>query len=335
MINPEIIELINKAEKIVCIAHKGPDGDAVGSTVALSTFFKKMGKKSQVVLPNKVPDYLAFLPYSDLVINGDSMEIMSEMEITNADLIFCLDFNHPSRVGNLEKFLLKAKGKKIMIDHHLNPSDFCDHVLSKPEVSSTCQLVYDFMKEIKEENIYSEDIMQCIYTGIVTDTGSFRFSSVDANTHYIAQKFIENGFKHEIIHREIFDQNKLNRLQLMGYCIHKKIEILKEEKVGVLSVTQNELKEFGCNKSDTEGFVNMVLSIIGVEVALFLIEQDTLVKLSLRSIGNWHVNEIMNNHFNGGGHKNAAGGQFEGTIDQAILYFKENVIPEISTYNHA
>jgi phosphoesterase RecJ-like protein len=334
MITTEIRNLIDNSERIVCVAHQGPDGDAVGSTTALASFLKKIGKKVEVILPNKVPEYLKFIPNTYKVMDADNMLVLSEIEMQKADLIFCLDFNQPHRVGKLEKILVQSKAKKIMIDHHLHPNDFCDITISHPEVSSTCQLVYQFMAEINEELIYSDDIMTSIYTGILTDTGSFRFSSVDAQTHRIAQKFIEHGFKHEKVHREIYDQNKLNRMQLMGYCIHQKLKIDSENKVGILTITSEELKRFNCQKSDTEGFVNMVLSIIGVEIALFIIEQEKESKLSLRSVDNWHVNEIMNEFYAGGGHKNAAGGQFKGTPAQASYHFSTTVIPVIDKFFH-
>lgn len=325
---------LDQVENIVCIAHKGPDGDAVGSTVALATFLNKMGKNAQVVLPNPAPPYLQFMPKTDKIINHDNHPEQAKKLLAEADLIFCLDFNTPARVGTLEKALVESKAYKVMIDHHLYPADFCNEIISKPEISSTCQMVFDFMATIDETLIYDQEIMTSIYTGILTDTGSFRFSSVDGRTHEIAQKFIDKGFDHERIHREIFDQNKIERMKLMGYCIHQKMEILEESSLGILTITQEELNEFSCEKSDTEGFVNMLLSLEGVEVAGFFIQQGEMTKLSFRAVGNWNVNEIMSEYFEGGGHKSAAGGQFKGDPEETVHFFYENVLPTLSKYHH-
>lgn len=332
MITAQIKDQLEKAHKIVFTAHKGPDGDACGSTLAMYYFFKQLGKDVSVVLPNPVPNYLSKIPGSNLVINFEFQEKLATQTLQDADLIFCLDYNNPSRVGQMEEALLQADSFKIMIDHHLYPVDFCDAVISKPEISSTCQLVYDFMDALDNSKLYTQEIMACIYTGILTDTGSFRFSSVDARTHEIAMKFKEHGLDHEIIHRHLFDDNRPERMQLLGYCINQKMKLFLDKKVGFLSLSSQELKTFNCTKQDTEGFVNYLLSMQGIEVAAFFIEQNNEIKLSLRSVGNWHVNKIVSDHYNGGGHQSAAGGQFKGSMDELYAHFETTVFPKLETY---
>lgn len=333
MITDQIKEYINKANKIVFTAHKGPDGDACGSTLAMYYFFKQLGKDVSVVLPNPVPNYLRKIPGSELVINYEFQEELATQTLLDSDLVFCLDYNNPSRVGNMEGALQQAKAPKIMIDHHLFPVDFCDAVISKPEISSTCQLVYDFMDALDSTKIYTPEIMACIYTGILTDTGSFRFSSVDARTHEIAMMFKKHGLDHEIIHRNLFDDNRPERMQLLGYCINKKMQLVLDKKIGFLSLSADELKSFNCTKQDTEGFVNYLLSMQGIEVAAFFIEQKDEIKMSLRSVGNWHVNKIVSEHYNGGGHQSAAGGQFKGSIEELYKHFTTIVFPKLESYH--
>ncbi|MGB0870105.1 MAG: DHH family phosphoesterase [Flavobacteriales bacterium] len=333
MLTKEILEKIEEANYIVFTAHKGPDGDACGSTLAMYYFFKQLNKKVDVVLPNPTPNYLRHIPGSDLVVDFETQQKKATECLEQADFIFCLDYNHPSRVGQMEEALLKATGTKMMIDHHLNPADFCDFVVSKPEISSTCQMVFDFLQAYDESKIYTPEIMKCIYTGILTDTGSFRFSSVDARTHEIAMKFKEHHFDHEIIHRQLFDDNKPNRMKLLGYCINQKMQLFLEKKIGFLSLTSEELKSFDCTKQDTEGFVNYLLSMQGIEVAVFFIEQANEIKMSLRAVGNWHVNEIVSEYYNGGGHQSAAGGHFVGEMQDLQKHFEANVFPKLETYH--
>lgn len=332
MITAQIKEQINLSQNIVFTAHKGPDGDACGSTLAMYYFFKQLGKEVSVVLPNPVPNYLSKTPGSDLVIDFEFQEGLATKTLKEADLIFCLDYNNPSRVGHMETALLDTEAFKIMIDHHLYPVDFCQAVISKPEISSTCQLVYDFLVEFDEEKIYTPEIMACIYTGILTDTGSFRFSSVDARTHEIIMKFKQHNFDHEIIHRQLFDDNRPERMQLLGYCINQKMKLFLDKKVGFLSLSAQELKEFDCTKQDTEGFVNYLLSMQGIEVAAFFIEQNNEIKMSLRSVGDWHVNKIVSDHYNGGGHQSAAGGTFKGSMEELFDHFQINIFPKLDSY---
>lgn len=332
MLTQQIKNKLEKAEKIVFTAHKGPDGDACGSTLAMYYFFKQFGKDVSVVLPNPVPNYLSKISGSDLVVNFEFQTAKATELLSEADVVFCLDYNNASRVGDMETELLQSKAYKIMIDHHLFPADFCDVVISKPEISSTCQMVFDFMEEYDESKIYLPEIMNCIYSGILTDTGSFRFSSVDARTHEIAMKFKQHNFDHEIIHRQLFDDNRPERMQLLGYCINKKMKLFLDKKIGFLSLTSEELNVFNCTKQDTEGFVNYLLSMQGIEVAAFFIEQKNEVKLSLRAVGNWHVNKIVSDHYNGGGHQSAAGGQFKGSVEELEQHFEKTVFPILDTY---
>jgi phosphoesterase RecJ-like protein len=215
----------------------------------------------------------------------------------------------------------------VMIDHHQDPSDFADIMFSVPGISSTAQLVYEFIENMGWSSLLTQDIAECIYTGLITDTGSFRFSSVDARTHEIASKLIEVGLKQAHIHQRLFDNNKESRLKLLGYCLSEKLEVLPEYKTAVMSLSQEELDRFHFVKGDTEGFVNYALSIDGVIFTAFFVQNENKVKISFRSLNDFRANLLSKKHFSGGGHINAAGGVHEGSLDEAIQKFK-TILPD-------
>lgn len=318
---------LEKQPNILITTHRGPDGDAMGSSLALYQVLKALGHKVSVVVPNSYAEFLHWLPCNDDVVEFEGNEEIAEQHINEAELIFCLDFNDLRRTDMMCKALEQSSGKFVMIDHHQDPSDFADMVFSEPNICSTAQLIFDFIEDMAWKDLLNIDIAKCIYTGMVTDTGSFRFSSVDARTHEIAAALINLGLDQADIHQKLFDNNKESRLKLLGYCLSEKLEVLPEYHTAIMSLSIEELDKFNFEKGDTEGFVNYALSINDVVFTAFFIQYDEKVKISFRSLKDFRANLLSVKHFNGGGHINAAGGMYEGTLEEAIAKLKK-VLPE-------
>lgn len=324
----EITKSIQAANHIVITSHKSPDGDSIGSSVALYEFCKSLGKEAVICHPDPAPDFLLWLPAASGILNMEQQPGIVRGLMQEADLIFCLDYNETSRVGNeMQVVLENAKAKKILIDHHLNPSDFPDIVLSETSVCSTSQLIYDVIECSGSIELLNPEIGTAIYLGIMTDSGSFRFPSVQVRTHHILAKLIEIGVKHYEVHENVFDTNTVDRLRLRGYACSEKLEILDAIQVAIISLSKEELKRFNHQKGDTEGLVNVALSIQGMRAAVLFTEADGYVKISFRSKGKENpVNMLASDHFQGGGHANASGGRFDGSLENAIKLFKEVVV---------
>ncbi len=325
-------KLLSTSKKIVLTSHRGPDGDALGSSLGLSKVLKDLGHDVAIVLPDGFPDFIAWMSGADDIVLFSQNSEKAIQLIESAEVLFALDYNSPGRIADVEPYFTASKAYKIMIDHHINPADFCDEFISKPEISSTSQLIYEFLEAMGWEDKLSIEGMECLYAGIVTDTGSFRFSSVDVGTHRVASKFIESGMNNAKVHQLLFDNTEASRLRLLGYCLNEKLEIFQNNQSAFISLTQEELDQFNCSKGDTDGFVNYALSLKGINLAVYFVEQNGIVKLSTRSIGDLAVNRICSDLFSGGGHMNAAGGIFEGTLDEAKDYFKQNVFLNLEQY---
>lgn len=318
---------LEKQPNILITTHRGPDGDAMGSSLALYQVLKALGHKVSVVVPNSYPKFLHWLPFNNDVVEFEGNEELAKQLINEAKLIFCLDFNNLRRTDTMCKALEESSGKFVMIDHHQDPSDFADIIFSESNICSTAQLIFDFIEDMAWRDLLNIDIAKCIYTGLVTDTGSFRFSSVDARTHEIAAVLINMGLDQANIHQKLFDNNKESRLRLLGYCLNKKLEVLPEYHTVIMSLSIEELDKFNFEKGDTEGFINYALSINGIVFTAFFIQYDEKVKISFRSLKDFRANLLSVKHFNGGGHINAAGGMFEGSLEEAIAKLKK-VLPE-------
>lgn len=325
----EIQKLLIPENKIVIITHYNPDGDAIGSSLGLKHFLKAKGLNAEVIVPNDFPKFLKWMPESKQIIIADYKRKIAGEAIYNADLIFVLDFNASHRSGNLVgPWLEKARAKKILIDHHQQPDDF-DFVYSDVTIPATSQMIYHFIEELGEENLVNKEIAECLYTGIMTDTGGFRFRSTSATTHRITAKLIENGADPAMITSNTWDTNTVSRLHLLALILGR-IEVVKDGKVAILWLKRDELKEFGFQKGDTEGFVNYGLSIMGTQVSAFFMEDlyDDFIKISFRSKDQVDVNQFSRNHFQGGGHINAAGGKYYKSIEETIEDFKEKIEAE-------
>lgn len=325
----DIRKFLNPENKIVIITHYNPDGDAIGSTLGLKHFLKAKGVDAEVVVPNDFPKFLKWMPEAKKITIADYKRKKAADLIFEADVIFILDFNASHRAGNLvAPWIEKSKATKILIDHHQQPEDF-DFVYSDTKIPASSQMIYHFIEALGEENFVNEDISNCLYTGIMTDTGGFRFRSTSATTHRIIANLIEQGADPATITSNTWDTNTVSRLHLLSLILSR-IEIVKDGKVAILWLKRNELKEFGFEKGDTEGFVNYGLSILGTKMAVFFMEDlyEDFIKISFRSKDEVDVNQFARKYFHGGGHINAAGGKYFKNIEETIEDFKEKIEEE-------
>lgn len=311
--------------RILITTHHKPDGDAMGSSLALYNFLIKQGHQVQVVTPTDYPEFLHWLPGNEQVMDfsADENKEKTEKLLQQVDMVFCLDFNRLSRINEMGEMVRASSALKILIDHHLDPEPFDDFRLINTKASSTCELVYEFISLMGGILLIDKDIANCLYTGIMTDTGSFRFPSTGSEVHRIVAALIDAGAENAKIHDLIFDSNSLSRLQFTGYCLKEKLEVFEEFNTALMSVSKDELNAYHIQTGDTEGLVNFALSIKGIKFAALIIERKDQVKLSLRSKNDFPVNEIAATYFNGGGHKNAAGGQTIESLADTIRKFKE------------
>lgn len=323
----DIQEIIRESKNIVVTTHKSPDGDAVGSSLALSFFLQKIGKNATVITPDNFPDFLKWMPrINDVVIYNEQQKKVQEA-INDADLVFCLDYNDLNRIGNLKDELLDNPVTKIVIDHHQEPTDFADKYFVDVNACSTAQLVYEFLEQLNELDKLDKATAECLYVGIMTDTGSFKFPSTSAKTHRIIAHLIELGVNNSKIHENVYDNYSEHRLRLMGYSLTSKLKIFKEYNTAVIGLTQKELDEYSYQTGDTEGLVNYPLSIKEIKFSILVTEKNGLVKMSFRSQGNFPANIFAKNHFNGGGHINAAGGISNCSVEETISLI-ESYLPK-------
>ncbi len=326
--------LIDQAKHIVITTHVGPDGDAIGSSMGLYHFLKGMGKDVTVITPNPFPDFLKWMKDTDKIIRYTE-ETEKATELTNqSDLIFCLDFNDLSRVDKYTAVLTAATAPKIMIDHHEQPKDFAEVMFSDPHKSSTCEMIVDFIEEMDGDKFYTADLAACLYTGLVTDTGSFRHSCTHPSTHRAAAKLIEKGANNSKIAELVNDTGTFDRLRLIGYALSNKMVYLPEYKTIYFSLSLEELERMNYQDGDTEGLVNYGLSIQGVVMSVYFRESEEKIKISFRSKGGFSVQELAKAHFNGGGHFNASGGASYVPLNDTIQKFLD-VLPEFKSKLHA
>ena len=317
----EFKKFIATKRRIVITTHWSPDGDAMGSSLGLYWLFKYMGHQVTVIVPNDYPSFLNSLPGNNKVINSSHDNVKSNNNIKKAELICCLDYNSLKRIDKMGDELKKSNAFKIVIDHHINPENFAQFYYHDVTSSSTSQLVFELIEELGLKSLMHKNIANCLYTGILTDTGSFRFPSTTAYTHRIAAELIEFGANNSEVYNKIYDDNSVDRLRLLGYCLEKKMKLYPELNTGLIYLSEKEQRKFNFVKGDTEGVVNYILSIRGIRFAAFFSEKDNLVKASFRSKGDFDVNKFSRLHFEGGGHKNAAGGISKLTLNKAIEKF--------------
>jgi len=315
-------QLLSTSQKIVIIPHKNPDGDAIGSTLGLWHYLKNEGLDATIIAPNDYPKFLKWMPGNETILNFEKDFTTARKAIKNATIIFTLDFNHLGRVDHMQPFLEEATATFIMIDHHQEPADYATITYSDVTMSSTCEMVYNFIENIASTDKITSDIANCLYTGIMTDTGSFKFPSTTSRTHRIIADLIDKGAKNTLIHNNIYDNNTPSRLHLLG-CALKNMVILNSYSTVYITLSQEELDNNHYKKGDTEGFVNYGLTLEGIQFAVIFIEDKDqgIIKISFRSVGDFSVNEFARKHFEGGGHTNAAGGKSTTTIAETTNHF--------------
>ena len=319
----EIAQLLNQSKKIAITTHRNPDGDAIGSTMALSAFLRDYcSAEICVVLPDPCPYYLNFLTKQHNFADFKTDSAKSTNWLQSCDLLFCLDYNHPARTGPLEELVRTCAGrvKSIMLDHHPQPEEFVTYMGSNTKASSTCELVYAFCTKLGMDDIPPAEIAACIYTGIMTDTGSFRFSVTTPNTHRIAGNLLQSGIRHWEIHEQLFNQNTLGKLRLWGIALKDRLEWLDDAKVAYIALSADDLKSNNYKDGDLEGLVNYALSISGARMGILFSERDDKIRISFRSVGDYSANRFARTFFEGGGHENAAGGVYNGSLENAVKH---------------
>ena len=339
---------IQPAQHVVLLTHQSPDGDAMGSSLAMYHYIKSLDKEAHVIVPNAFPEFLAWMPGADSVLLYDSQKAQADTYLEAADLVICTDFNAPSRIGALGDKMLSLTCPKVMIDHHLHPSDFADFIVSVPEASSTCELVYEVLMNsqfplakrplsISEASNTQRNIAQCLYTGLMTDTGNFSYNSNRPQIYPMIATLIEAGVDKDAIYNAVFNQYSVDRMKLVGYCLYQKMRVFPEHHAALIYLNRKELYRFNFQKGDAEGIVNMPLQSKDIHYSVFMREDKatpdemeknggikTKIKLSFRSQGDRPVNVFASEVFNGGGHANAAGGEYYGPLAEAVQLFLDN-----------
>lgn len=321
---------IAKAKKIAIVTHYNPDGDAIGSSLALYNFMENEGKKVNIITPNRFPDFLAWMPGSEYIIKEQDNGKLAEKVLKEADLLFIVDMNAPHRAGKvLESQIVQSKAYKILIDHHIHPEIDCDIMYSRTQTTSASELVYKFLyKYLKygKEKL-SLAIAQCLYVGIITDTGSLTYSCNYPETYAIIHQLIKKGVDGEDIHRLVYDNYSENRMRLLGLLLSRRMKVMNNKSTSYTYLTAEDLEENNYTPGDTEGFVNYGLSISGINFTAFFSDRSNRIHVSFRSKGSFDVNQFARKHFNGGGHRNAAAADYYGSLEDAIAHF-ERVLDE-------
>ncbi|RKS02034.1 bifunctional oligoribonuclease/PAP phosphatase NrnA [Flavobacterium sp. 102] len=325
-----IQQLLATPKKIAIIPHRSPDGDAMGSTLALYHFLLKLNHQPVVIAPNDFPNFLAWLPGSETVLIYENDKLNCTKIIQEAEIVFTLDFNALHRTGEMEQVLNKVTVPMVMIDHHQKPDSYATYTYSETIFGSTCEMIYNFITFLGHKDLIDKTIASCIYTGITTDSGSFRFPSTTGTTHRIVADLIDLGIDNSEIHNQLFDNNSYNRLQLLGRALQN-MKVFPKFKTSYITLSQKELDEFHYEKGDTEGVVNYGLTIRGIHFAAIFIEHrdENIIKISFRSQGDFDVNQFARDNFSGGGHINAAGGKSYESMKETIKKF-ENLISKIT-----
>ena len=327
----QLKEFLNEPKHIVITTHHKPDGDAMGSSLGLYNYLIQKGHQVRVITPTDYPSFLQWLPNNPEVIVYPEKKFESETLIAAAEIIFCLDFNSLSRINELGEMVRKSSAIKVMIDHHLEPEGFDDFRHWSINACASAQLVYDFIVNLMEEkHLINKDVATCLYTGIMTDSGSFRFPNTTAEVHRIVADLIACGAENSKIHQMVYDNFSESRLRFLGHCLTNRLEVFTEYNSALITVNKSDLEKFHITTGDTEGVVNYALSINGIRLAALIIERPDRVKLSLRSTGEFPANEICKKYFAGGGHRNAAGGFSDKDLKETVSKFK-SILPEYKT----
>jgi len=329
----ELSKLLSASDNIIIVCHINPDGDAIGSQLAFYHYLDSIGKKAVMLSPNNLQEFLKWMVGSDEIMVYTRERKNCNKILRNADLIIMLDFNQSDRLGEAEKEVMASAARKVIIDHHLDPSQIADLLISDTTKCSTAELVHELITQMNGGVVFQGlPYAEAIYTGIITDTGRFEHGSYSGNTLRIVAGLIESGINKELIQDRIYNNFSASRMKLLGFALSERMHILPDYKTAYIYLTRKDLDDHKHVKGDTEGFVNMPLSISGIIFSVLFIEKDGFVKLSFRSKGNFPVNKFASDYFYGGGHLNASGGEIKGTLQNAIEYFLKILASDFSKY---
>lgn len=323
--------MMGQAQRVAIITHFKPDADALGSSLGLAGYLRRKGHEVSVITPSDYPDFLFWMPGNDEVIalskDNAAIEKKAMKLIEEAEVVFCLDFSSLARINSLGDWVKKSPAKKVLVDHHLEPDHFADFEQWDPTAASTAGLIFELIDQLGDKELINHDIANCLYAGIMTDTGGFRHSNTTQKEFMIASELTGRGANPSRVSKEIYDTNTLDRLRLTGFVLSEKIKVLPEFKTSYMTLTHEELKKFGAKTGDTEGLVNYGLSIKGIRLSVMMYDRKEEIKLSLRSLGSFPANEIAKKYFEGGGHRNAAGGSSKTTLEETLKKFL-SILPE-------
>jgi len=322
----EIRKLLNNSHPVVILTHSNPDGDAIGSSIALGLYLQKLDIPVNIIIPDSIPVFLEWLPGTGLITVFKNEKEKAEKILTEAGLMLCLDFNDPDRVENVYDLVNQSGALKILIDHHRDPVHFADITISEPWRGSVGEMIYLFLNEVYDGSFMDLDIATALYVAIMTDTGNFKYGCSYPEIFHIVGELMRFPIDKDRIFRLVYDNFSVDRMRLMGYCIEKKMVVIPEMHTAYIYISSSELRKFNYRKGDTEGFVNIPFSIEGIKFTALFIEKKNLIKASFRSRGDFGVNSFAEKHFNGGGHLNAAGGELRDSMKACIEYF-EKILP--------
>lgn len=318
-------QVIDGNKMFVLTCHAGPDGDALGSTLGMAHYLQALGKEAVVIVPDAYPDFLAWMPGSQEIVRFDKYGEKAGLMIAMADVIMAMDYNALSRVDDMGALIEKAKAVKVLVDHHLHPDAFCDISFSYPQLSSTCEVVFRLVVAMGGYDRLTKQACECLYAGVMTDTGNFSYGPCTQELYLIVSMLMQKEINKDRIYNKVFNNYSEGRLRLMGYVLYEKMRVFPEEHAALITLSREEMKRFDFNKGDTEGLVNIPLQMKGIYFSAFLREdtEKDVIRVSLRSQGTFPCNKFAAKYFNGGGHLNASGGQYDGTLQGAIGVFEE------------
>ena len=320
--------IISESNFFVLTCHAGPDGDALGSTLGMAHYLRELGKEAMVVVPDAFPDVLAWMPGAQEIVRFDKHRDKAELLLAMADTIFVMDYNALSRVDDMGPLIGKSKAKKVLVDHHLQPESFCSLSFSYPRLSSTCEVVFRLIVAMGGYEQLSKSACECIYTGMMTDTGCFSYGPCTQEVYLIISMLMQKEINKDRIYNKVFNNYSEGRLRLMGYVLYKKMRVFPEHHAALITLSREEMARFNFNKGDSEGLVNIPLQMKGIYFSAFLREdtEKDLIRVSLRSQGTFPCNKFAAQYFSGGGHLNASGGQHNGTLQEAIKIYEKGLV---------
>ncbi len=323
--------LLASPKKVVIVTHFKPDADALGSSLGLAGYLAKKGHSVSVISPSDYPDFLTWMPGKEMVIALTKDSVVPQQKakemIEACDVLFCLDFSSLKRINEVGDMVKTSTAKKVMIDHHLEPEKFADFEKWDVSSASTAELIFELIDEWGDRELIDQDIANCLYAGLMTDTGGFRHNNTTHKEFLIASELVSRGANPSEVAKQIYDTNSLDRLRLTGYALSQKLVVLPEYNTAYVTLTWEELKQFGSQTGDTEGLVNYGLSIKGIKMAVLMYDRKEEIKLSFRSLADFDVNALARKHFEGGGHKNASGGQSKQNLEETLKKFLA-ILPE-------